>query len=689
MSLRSTTLPFAALLTIVAFAAGVSATRATASTGSAPTRPPLDAGLAHVQTVQGVLILDPPYIDADPASVSRKAWTSFAATSAGDRRAEVHYRIDWAMARRRYADALAALRKTKDKLSAKQYAQQLRDLTVQYAPVTRTLWVVNAARHTSTVVFFNTNPITRKPARAKYLEMGPNNGLPPGLDRSDSWRVWELATQLRGLMAVQQGVTVGSAVVDGQPAYQVRVPAGRGDPAWSATVDSMSGLAVAVRYSGGMKAGQVGFNPPFHVAKLVVNQLLPAGTFTVSPDYRVIPHRPGVPKVESMDMSPGSGATTYSPPAKLADVASPATLVPSRVPAGYKLSLVQRLVYGGYHWAVLTYRRGMSAFVMSSGPRLGNAYADASGPHESSRITAFDRQTWPPLGGFSYSAAGTIGSVAGGAFAGAPVTTSPLAVGFPTEMQTWTGTTEAGARGDLTREEILAVAGSLEPLRPGAWRRAATGGPALIAVIAAAVAFAAAAAAWVRARWRDGLAARPRLSTLTWPLVGLALVVAGTCFEWHALLHNGPAWGIRGWDEPLGRWVIAAALLAVVCAAWRQLAAVRGGPVGLKFLSILFAAAALAGVALALVYLPLVARFTVQPPGGTGDVTRESWLLRIVSSQYSPSATIGLYLSITGALMLLVGVVMLRRNSMPEPVAGAELSPADALHNPDTRPDLA
>ena len=94
-------------------------------------------------------------------------------------------------------------------------------------------------------------------------------------------------------------------------------------------------------------------------------------------------------------------------------------------------------------------------------------------------------------------------------------------------------------------------------------------------------------------------------------------------------------------------------------------------------------------MALALVYLPLVARFTVQPPGGTGDVTRESWLLRIVSSQYSPSATIGLYLSITGALMLLVGVVMLRRNSMPEPVAGAELSPADALHNPDTRPDLA
>ena len=170
MPLRPTTLAFAALLTIVALAAGVSATRATASTGSAPTRPPLDAGLAHVRTLQGVLILDPPYIDADPASVSRQAWTSFAATSAGDRRAEVHYRIDWAMARRRYADALAALRKTRDKLSAKQYAQQLRDLTVQYAPVTYTLWVVNAARHTSTVVFFNTDPLTRKPARARAIQ---------------------------------------------------------------------------------------------------------------------------------------------------------------------------------------------------------------------------------------------------------------------------------------------------------------------------------------------------------------------------------------------------------------------------------------------------------------------------------------------------------------------------------------
>ena len=687
MPLRLTTLAFAALLTIVALAAGVSATHATASTGSAPTRPPLDAGLAHVQTVQGVLILDPPYVDADPASVSRQAWTSFAATSAGDRRAEVHYRIDWAMARRRYADALAALRKTKDKLSAKQYAQQLRDLTVQYAPVTRTLWVVNAARHTSTVVFFNTNPITRKPARAKYLEMGPNNGLPPGLDRSDSWRVWELATQLRGLMAVQPGITVGSAVVDGQPACEVRVPAGRGDPAWSATVDSTSGLTVAVRYSGGTKAGQVSFNPPFHVAKLVVNQPLPAGTFTVSPDYRVIPHRPGVPTVESTDMSPGSGATTYSPPAKLADVAFPATLVPSQVPAGFRLTSARRT--RGYPWTGLIYRRGMSTLVISSGPRLGNAYADASGFHENNRIAAFDRQTWPPLGGFSYAADGTIGSVAGGVFAGAPVTTSPLAVGFPTEMQTWTGTTEAGARGDLTREEILAVASSLEPLKPGAWRRPMTGVPALIAVIAAAVALSAAAAAWVRARRRDELAARPRLSTLTWPLVGLALVVAGTCFEWHALLHNGPAWGIRGWDEPLGRWVIAAALLAVVCAAWRQLAAVRGGPVGLKFLSILFAAAALAGVALALVYLPLVARFTVQPAGGTGDITRESWLLRIVSSQYSPSATIGLYMSIAGALFLLVGVVMLRHSAAKPASVGPDTTAADALHSPDTRPDLA
>ena len=545
--------------------------------------------------------------------------------------------------------------------------------------------MVNAARHTSTVVFFQTDPLTRRPARARYIEMGPNNGLPPGMDRSDSWRVWELATQLRGLMAVQPGITVGTAVVDGQPVHQVRVPAGRGDPAWSAMVDSTSGLTLAVRYPAGTTAGRVSFNLPFHVAKLVVNQPLPAGTFTVSPDYRVIPHPPGAPTVVTTDLTQGSGAVKYSPPTRVAGIAPPATLVPSRVPAGYKLSLVERLVYGGYPWAVLTYRRGMSAFLLSSGPRT-----DASGFHQTSRIAAFDRQTWPPLGGYSYAGVGTIGSVGGGAFDGAPVTTSSSAVGYPTEMQAWTGTKEADARGDLTRAEILAVAGSLEPLDQSAWHRSAPGIPALIAVIVAAVAAAVTAIAWVRARRRSEPSARPRLSALTWPLIGLALAAAGTCFEWHALLHNGPAWGIPGWDEPLGRWVIAAALVAVVFAAWRQLARGRGEPAGLKFLSILFAAAALAAACLALVYLPLVARFTVAPSDSSADLTSESWLMRIVSSQFSPSATVGLYVSLAGALMLLVGVVMLRRRPAPAPEpAGSEPAPIDALHSPDTRADLA
>jgi hypothetical protein len=40
--------------------------------------------------------------------------------------------------------------------------------------------------------------------------------------------------------------------------------------------------------------------------------------------------------------------------------------------------------------------------------------------------------------------------------------------------------------------------------------------------------------------------------------------------------------------------------------------------------------------------------------------------MRIVSSQFSPSAATGLYISIVGALFLLVGVVMMRK---PGPVA--------------------
>ncbi len=658
----------AAVLLGLAGQSGASSPDAASSGGQA-----LDAGIAHVQTVRGVLVLDPPY--RATSTFSRMAWTAFTATATGDRKADVHYAVDWARAQRAYAAALARPRKTKGSLPAAQYAQQLKDLKAQQAVATRTQWVVNAARRTSTLVFFYADPLTRRPARAKYMEMGPTNGLPPTPDHTYSLRVWELATQLRAMMAEQSGIAVAETTVDGQPGYRVDVPASGDTAAWTALIDKASGLTAAVRLPAATTPDRADFNPPFHVTKLVVNDPLPAGAFTVTPDYRVLPHPAGVPQVVTMDFGgPKPGETLYSPPGRLRDVAPPSTLLPSRVPSGYRLALVERRTIGAVPFTALTYRRGMNAFVVWSGDRLANVSVDDSGVAESDRIAAFDRTTWPPLGG-PLSAVVATDAVSGGAFDGAPAAASAAGVGFPTELQAWTATKEADLRGDLTRAEILSVAGSLQPLESGAWHEPAVGVPALIAVVAAAVAAAATVWFWVRARRRTSGTTRPRLTVLTWPLVGLALVIAGACLDWHALLHNGPAWGIRGWDEPLGRWVIAAAIAAVACAAWRQLAARRRGPVGLRFLSVLLAAVALAGSAFALVYLPLVARFTVQPDSG-GDMTAESWLLRIVSSRFSPSATTGLYVSIVGVLLLFAGIVMLRA---PQPAASeAALAEASA-----------
>ena len=43
--------------------------------------------------------------------------------------------------------------------------------------------------------------------------------------------------------------------------------------------------------------GVLVLDPPFHVTKLVVNHPVPAGAFTVTSDYRLLAHAPGVPLV--------------------------------------------------------------------------------------------------------------------------------------------------------------------------------------------------------------------------------------------------------------------------------------------------------------------------------------------------------------------------------------------------------
>jgi hypothetical protein len=604
----------------------------------------IDAGLAKVDTVQGVMVFD------DPGNLTNRRLQKamFAATSAGDRLVDVRFSPDWARAFSDYHTQLSALRKAKATYTKAAYRRALSDLkSVLLVPI-RELLVQNAADHSFGIAVFSGNAVTRKLAFVRYANLGSYIGQPAiGLDYAE--RVWALATQLRATLADHPDITVTDTTYSGRPAFRVTVPATDGTPAWQAIIDKRFGITLAVRVL--QPQTGTGSDPgvlAFHVERLRVNGVLAPATFTMKPDYRSAP--PGVagsPVVKTLDMAKGAPVAHVYAAAQLARVASGTELVPTYVPAGFRLTEVARYGAGRRTPLVLVYRRGMNELSVWSGRRVGN---------DTRRIRAFDRGTWPsPAGGGD-----ELVRVHGGALDGVPAALS-VAVGQQASIDAWTGSSEARVTGDLSRGELLAVVGSLRPLKGGGWGASPGDFVALLGVLVACVAVAATAVAWLAAR-RRGTAGRRELGVFGWPLIGLALVVVGAGLEWHALLHaTGPGgYAERGWDEPLGRWVIAAAVMAAACAIWGQFAGRRRGPIRPKFLAGVLAAGALGGAAFAFVYLPSQARFVMDASSGASP-TDESWLIRIVSSQFSPSAATGLYISIVGALFLLVGVLMMRR----------------------------
>ena len=201
--------------------------------------PPIDAGVARVHSVSGVLVLDPPYYNL--SQYSHMSWTAFAATEAGDRKADVHYAVDWARAAADYRKALRQLRQTKTHPSAKDYEDLLR----QYAVVTREVWVQDAATHTATVAFFNADPRTRRLVRVKYITLDFATGLPPTFDHTESWRVWEFAAQLRAAMEVTPGIKVA----DQRVARRAGLPCRRACVRAPARLVGLGGLATGLTLS--------------------------------------------------------------------------------------------------------------------------------------------------------------------------------------------------------------------------------------------------------------------------------------------------------------------------------------------------------------------------------------------------------------------------------------------------------
>jgi hypothetical protein len=630
----------------------------------------IDAGLAKVHTMSGRIVFDAPYM----ATAYPPAWATFAATSAGDRLVDVHQRADWARARRTYLAQVASLRKSRAAFTPAQYASQMKGLRETAVVPTRSVWLATSGDHTSSLAFFSADPLTRRPARARYFDLGWDLGLDSIPASGEAGRIWALSTQLRSVLSANAGVAVDDTTYQRRPAWRVTVAATNGTPRWYAVVDKEYGITLAVQSPSKAPADLIAF----HVTDLRVNVPLPAGTFAIRPSYetslRLSVRTHGAVVVKKTDLATGEPAVHYYPPNARGLAQSRADLAPAIVPTGYRLTEIARHTQATP--AVLVYRRGMSEFAVDSGPRTPGDSGSAAGAAARRGITAFDRTTWPePFGPYDESI-----RIQGGALNGAPAMLS-AGVGAPASLYAWTDSHEANVHGNLTRSELLTVAGSLRPLRRGFRSTSPASMTATIVLLLALLAAAVTAGAWVIARRRAEMHAAPSLGVLAWPLIGLALVIAGAFMAWHALLHNGPALHFSGWDEPLGRTVVALAIAAVCAAAWWLLAR-RPARVWLRTLAQALAAVSLAGAVLALVYLPPTARFVV-PSMGTnaqsGNVADENLLLRIVDSQFSPSATTGLYISLLGALVLFVGVLMMRRR---EPAN-------DALHSPDTRPDLA
>jgi hypothetical protein len=655
----------AAALLLVLVLAGVPGMRTTEpspATAADRLMAAIDAGLAKVHTMRGRIMFDAPYQD----TTSPPAWATFAATSAGDRMVDVHRRVDWDGARRAYLAQVASLRKARASYTPAQYKSQMAGLRQMTAVPRRSVWVISGGEHTASLAYFIADPVTHALARARYYDFGWDLGLGPNAQAGETERVWELATQLRSVISADAGVAVGDTTYQGRPAWHVTVAPSKGVPGWYAIVDKEYGITLAVQSPSKARTGLIAF----HVTDLRVNEPLPAGTFAIRPSYetamRMADRRGGTLVVKKMELTPGA-PKVHSYPATVGGLAeSGAELVPAAVPRGYRLSEVARHTRATP--PVLVYRRGMSAFVVESSPRTPGQVGLPAGSVPA-RIATFDRATWPGLWSDEYA---EFVRIKGGALNGAPAMLY-AGVGGPASLYAWTDSQEANVNGDLTRSQLLAVAGSLRPLRGGFYATSQAGLLSTAALMLALLAAVVTAVAWLAARRRAEPDAGPRLGVLAWPLIGLALVVIGAFLTWHALLHNGPAFHVSGWHEPLGRAVAALAIAAICAAAWWLLAR-RPARVWLRTLAQTLAAFALAGAVLALVYLPPTARFLVSPTvtnTQSGNVGDESLLLRIADSQFSPSATTGLYVALLGALVLFVGVLMMRRRSAMEIVDAA------------------
>ena len=425
------------------------ARRAAPSSASATTRPAasLSAGLAQVQSIQGVFVPDGQSSDKQPV-VDR---VIFAVSSNGDSSFDVRYRPDYQVQRKAWRAAL----------KADPHATVADSVDLQYAgALTRRVVVDDSASGLEQTKTWVVNPFTRKVigVRYRYYRLFSTYALTP--PRAIPY-VWLLSHVLDTALATgQPRVTIQEAAYRGSPAQSATVFNRDGRPAYEALIDRQYGLTEQVTSLEGSRTLPGDRLAPYHLEDLQVNRPVAQSRFVMKPDYRYAPQGFGKPK--PTDTPDKYGIDLDERPIPVADLArftSSWTLLPTWLPTGYRLASAARTTDGQHLW--LTYRAGLDELTVFTAGRDGSWIVD----YDVGR--GFVVQTWPSdsqEGGYGWAAIGdNVIALRGGAMRG-----WPAGAGTSEEPgRNFAGTVAFGVNGTAPVSTLRRIAASVRPAKPG------------------------------------------------------------------------------------------------------------------------------------------------------------------------------------------------------------------------------
>jgi len=609
----------------------------------------IDDGLSRVNTLQGVYVLDDDVKRDDERTGIRTI--RFAATTHGRRFYDVRYDPDWGAKQEDWR---------RDLKNDPAFVHDP-DLLASDAATVRQIVVSNPGACLLQMKTWCVDPFTHKTigVRYRFFRGLPLTALGPS---KQVQQVWALSNELRTqLVERQPRVVLKEVVRDERSTYQAIIIGDDDKPAYEVLIDKEFGVAWQVRAlaepSRTSDEGPGVWLTPYHLERVAINKPIDPDLFVMKPDYRYAPSGFGRP--DRVDTPEDYGVDFELRPFPVADLAahtSSWTLLPTWIPAGYRLE--QATTYPGDIRIWLTYRRGLNELEVGTwggdaGPALERSlpafvFQAAGG------ATFLDDREWPDVGS-------PVRPLQHGALAGWPAGTHLVLFGDRGRNDVW-ASLGSGVSGTLPMADLRKMVDSLHPVKPGPhvpeddyeWQ-------AWIALGAAVAVAPGVALLWWGRRGGGAPppAPLPSLRVVRRPLVGVLLVVVGATFSWHRLYGEGNDFGVRGWHEPLGVAVVALALLAGAAAAWAPLAPPRP-PIGPRFLTTLLGLFTLAGALTAIVYLPVKARFTVDAAAQYEEWGRLGQFADFLRSAYCPAPGPGLYLSIVGAALIVVGGLRMR-----------------------------